>query len=409
VRYVAGIICVLAVYFAASPANADWNIPSTLEVVVIEKQEDGFLVHQFIESTYFLFYYNSDGFIPSLLPDPVSQGSYEILEAKNEPLLLFVNNYVQDLEDSIIDDVRDEEITQLEFEDDRQIIEGLFQIPFWPFIATSEVPMKGIDASRAQQIPHERGSQFPAMNYLSESSQSNIIIKNVTESTIYLDGVQGELEGNGLVLSYNLESDTNEFRYTPQITGSVIAIYTVGCTPEITSTDMVKVDFDKLMYEQNLEESDQHSTDLVFSIDQTIQNERVISRAVLINQRYHAKKDILLALRSTDPSESESVPQYPLWTKVAIFWLLYGISVILINLIFTFSTDPFYILFLKSIAIYPVMVVASLLFSGLMGLGFVPAALGLSRFLAPDGKRIRAAMSLIGSSFIISLIIFFTS
>jgi len=93
-----------------------------------------------------------------------------------------------------------------------------------------------------------------------------------------------------------------------------------------------------------------------------------------------------------------------IFLSIIICWFVFGVSILTGNWIYRFNDLGNSVLLVRALAYYPLFLMISLLASGFWGLGFIPSAVLMARFLAPEGRRVRAASIIMASSFIVMFV-----
>jgi len=389
-----------------------------VHLIYIKPQAEGFLlVREFIDNALLGdLVEERDGrfFLPASLSSGAGSAiPVSVLDCGPGPLLVFTNQHIDPLEERIANNRRLEQENELRREVERQVIGALFQVPIWPYLVASEVPMGRVDLERVYRLSDWRESFFPAATY---AATGRVPEWDVTENTgrgIELEIIPGSAEGSGIVMEYILEGQIDELSFgvagNALVAGLYIEDYESGWgitglpSGEITSYELLGAidDASALDFE-----------DIQYSLDFVKEGGIVLSRVILSDFNVGNGERVWLSLSGSGeiPASEPDKGNTSLLLHVIAFWLLFGLLTVVGNYIYRFTNNPPAWLFLRSIAVFPLYLLVSLLTSGLWGMGFIPAMALISRYIADEGRLTGAFGVLIGVSFLllfISLVIIF--
>lgn len=327
----------------------------------------------------------------------------EVLSAKSQPLILFFNEILSDLEDRIMVFGRGQVEASLRKEAEREMIEGLFQVPAWPYIAVSEVPTKQIEIDWFSSLDDWRRNQFPAANYAGEGDFHGWQVLNSVEHGFYIYDSEEPGEGKGIVINYTYHGDIEDLIIAVPESVHISAIYLTGDyslippVKEIMMTEPWEILGPVDEYTTNF------NTNGLLSTIRISDSGESLGRFIFVpvGDRLHGDPVWTCKL---DPEPN--LMKYPgagldLSNTIFICWFIFGVSVLTGNWIYRFSNSGSLELLVRSIVAYPLFLLTSLLAAGFWGLGFIPSAVLIARFISPEGKRLAASGVIIASSFVV--------
>jgi len=396
---------VLLILLIPGKAISAWKISGVHIVSIQSISESQYHVKEFIDFGVL----GEDGSNETIVhPALGGGGSVEYLSASVEPLLVFYAGAVDGLEQSIISHAREIDAISMKNEVNRQVLGGLFQIPIWPYLAASEIPLKAADVSRFHQLQYEMDEHFPATNFATVGNFEGYRVEKANGNSVTLLKVDSSGEGLGLVLDYTFTAveSASEIQIHP---GAKIGVVYSDSgdvwLPAAAGSNFAGAGTVKL-----LGYLDEEST---FDIDSPIHSSTVIQESGRILSRQIIVSGPGVPIPILRPSEGEwaepkSGMKAPFPTQIAAIGILviFAAALVVLNLMFRFSEHGISQLFLRGVAIYPVYLLGSLLLSGFSGMGFIPTAAGLSRFISNPGKRLAGTSAILGASFVISAAVY---
>lgn len=327
--------------------------------------------------------------------------SVSLLAAHVEPLIVFANEYVDPLEERLAEAERNRISLELEGEFARQLVGGLFQVPLWPLLAASEIPLRRIDVQRAYSLPAWRESYFPAISFAAGGNVPGWIVEEISaEGAVMAETGRGG-EGAGLVLESLVEGEITDLRFRVVRGADTYALYVAGGGAwQPTGRDLPVMGSRELL--GALEGRSLVSPGVSGRSETRItDSEGTLVRYLAAMPGSESQAGIFWeAAAFSGPSPSESPPGRPsTLPAILLCWLAFGLMVALGDRFHRFSDYGFGALTGRSLAIYPLWLLVALLASGLWGLGFIPASVLVSGLLAADGRRMRAFAVVLAAGF----------
>lgn len=333
-------------------------------------------------------------------------GTVEVMSAKSQPLILFFNEILMNLEERIIAFGRAQIEARLRVEAKREIVGGLFQVPAWPYIAVSEVPTKLIEIDWYFRLDDWRRYQFPAANYAGKGDFHGWQVQNTVEQGFYIYDSEEPGEGKGIVINYIYRGDIEDLIIPVPKSAHISAIYLTGdysLVPPVTEIIMTEP-------WEILGPVDEYTTNFnangLLSAIRTSDSGESLGRFIFVPVGDPLQSELVWTCK-VDPEPNLMI--YPgagpdLSNTIFLCWFLFGVSVLTGNWIYRFSNSGSLELLVRAIVAYPLFLFTSLLAAGFWGLGFIPSAVLIARFISPEGKRLAASGVVIASSFVVMFI-----
>jgi hypothetical protein len=327
------------------------------------------------------------------------------LTAEQVPLLIFCAENTEALESRINGAGQTIEAIELEKEFQRQMLAGLFQVPFWPYIAASEVPGQGIDMERGRRLPYMRQDMFAAPTFAGVGAFNGWTITGYDTGGVLLVPSSEAGEGKGIVLEYTFQNADSDIGIGIPSGAAVDALYVMGdrawkiSAPDsrlVTTGDLIGLLDESTMPDlKGLPVASVHIRD----------EQGMLGRLLVAPSISNAGAGLSWVQAGTDgPGGATSVLSGN-WTQgqyvlaILACWVCFGLVVLGGNLLYRFTTMPVLILLAISMGAYILFLLVSLLTSGLWGMGFVIGASVLARLLAPEGRRLGAFGVIAAASF----------
>jgi hypothetical protein len=340
-----------------------------------------------------------------------------MLATQEEPLIVFSSERLEGLESRIAGAEQTIEGIQLENELREETIRALFGVPYWLYFAASEVPGQGISLEREQRLPYQRQDLFPAASLAGRGDVPGWTIhaSGGDGATLQPSGASGE--GSGILMEYIVQGDISNSHIAIPRDAAVAALYFTDHTDwQLSPARMWRVSTQELIGlieepsappEKGIPVSVVHIHD-----DSGMLGRYLITPTLGSNEMSLSWIPVpgTIAPGATSAggqaSEREKWPGITYTFVIAAFWLVFGIVVVLANLLYRFSDLPPLTLFVTSIALYLLFVAVSLLSWGFWGMGFVPAAAVGARFVSCEGRRLAAFGAILAASFIVTALAF---
>jgi hypothetical protein len=330
----------------------------------------------------------------------------EVLSAKSQPLILFFNEILMDLEERIMVFGRARVEARLRVEAEREMIGGLFQVPAWPYIAVSEIPTKQIEIDWYFRLDDWRRYQFPAANYAGTGDFHGWQVLNTVEHGFYIHDSEEPGKGNGIVINYIYHGDIEDLVIVIPKSVHISAIYLTGDYSLVPPVNEI------IMTEpwEILGPADEYTTNFnangLLSAIHIPDNGESLGRFIYVPVGDQLQTEAVWTCK-LDPEPN--LMKYPgagpdLSRTIFICWFLFGVSVMAGNWIYRFSNWGSLELLVRTIVAYPVFLFTGLLAAGFWGLGFIPSAVLIARFISPEGKRLAASGVVIASSFVVMFV-----
>jgi hypothetical protein len=383
-----------------------------VRIVVISRIDaDSWLVSEFLDNgiigRYSGSYPTANGtlIVPGL--EPGVSGDITMISAAPVPLLIFESEHVLPLEDRLVSQGRQRVGEELETEITTQVVRGLFQVPFWPYLAATEIPTKRIDIERQQRLPDWRETAFPPMDFAATGSVYGWDVNEMSDDEVSVVETQDPGEGNGIALEYIYDGDPGDGSIKLSGTDGIVAVY-LADDLELGGTSLANKLWNSDELLALIDEGTGFDAEIFnWSRDRVTDDVGSLSRFLVIPPATSDYSVVSLSYAADTRTLSTGTENRPLPGGIIIFslWLTFGLLVALGNLVYRFSSLPFHDVLVRTIAVYPAYLLVSMLLSGLWGLGFIPAALVVSRSISGEGERLKA----LGVVLIISFIILFIS
>ena len=343
---------------------------------------------------------------PSVRCDEDPASTVKMISADVVPVMVFFENEINVLEDRIINSSKGVEENRQEIERRNELVDGLFRIPAWPFLAASEVPLYKINIDRAQQLPLFRAEQFPIAVFASKTRLPIWNVAQIIEEGAKI-GISDQFgSGYGIGMRYVIKCDYN--RVSVEISQSADA----GCVYIVDGPDFrLDVKNYRIVSPSDMAGSLEPDTawrkNITLLSSEVIRDDKGKIDREIVNPSEYGIPDVLKLISSGSDNESGNTASErrlnPIVT-VAICWAGYGLIILLLNFVFGFSPRSTVDLFIYAITTYPLIVLISFLLGGLWGMGFIPGALGAARFYSIEGKRVSAFLVTLAAIYAVSLI-----
>ncbi len=391
---------------AARPAQADG-----IHLVVIQPQdEETWLVHEFIDNSVVgkLIQQNENSDL-ILEPSVGLEGAAEdvtVLSVQTQPSIVYIANYVEPLENRLAAAGQALEAIILERHYRTQVMGGLFGVPFWPFLAASEVPVRGIDLGRSHRLPHWRESLFPAAVYVGEGDVPDWEIVGFDGKRALVRETGQDGSGAGIVFDYFMAGSFEGAGVRLATNAEVAALYASNTHEWVVSRqDAVHVSHAELI--SALDKTASNSSDVVKCTALAIHDQDgSLGRYLLARAPVGEPCRVAWELTNVPVEGSEQVGLYGMVLPLAIVacWLLFGLVIIAGNWLYRFTSLPTMVLLTRSLAAYPLYLAVSFLLAGLWGMGFVPAGILVARIISAEGGRLPAFGTVLASSFLVAIV-----
>lgn len=388
-------------------------------VTIKADSPDTFFIKEFIDNSLIPEIINGDNNNVSLIfPSVRVVSDFEsdrisILKAKSESLVVFSAQNLAPMESRI---ERWTEIYQeliLKRELVKQIIFSTLQVPFWPFWATTEVPIRGIDIERELRLPYEDTEIFSAAAFAGSGEISNWQVVDFGKRSVEIRNSGESGEGRGIFIEYIIKGNVSDLRIDIPDNPSIAALYVSDDVIfQLSGAPFIRSSIENVLglagqQKANLEK-------VPFSVTPISDDEGRLVRYIACPSAVIYPSDIFWEVPvGPEGIEKESaqimpkIPENPQMVSLMVIsgcWFVFGILILLGNLLFSFSSERNSIILGRSVILYPLYVIISLLTSGSWGLGFIPAAAFGARFLASKGNRLKAFMVILAASFLIAFI-----
>ncbi len=405
-RIISVVLAATLFAIAAMPARAD----SGVHIVVISGIDDGsWLIREYIDNALIpmegeVIEGSDDRILTAgIHPDPGSADSLAILSARSEPLVIFEAQNIVPLEERIAESGRGFREAEFQKSLENQVINGLFQVPIWLWLAASEVPVRRIDIARLLRLPDWREevfnpSTFAAVGEFSGWEAGGTVADGVIAHQTDIPG-----EGAGIVVEYLYSGILEGLTLSFGNHDGISAVYLdSGLTLRADGFSTVLWNPGELLASYN-EGTQIDAEKLNWSYNRISDADGVLVRNLLVPPVTSDSLNLTLET-VTEPVIEHSdalLPDIPASVMIVLLWLIYGLLVVTGNLIFRFSGLKPLDLLARSVAIYPVYLLVSLLVSGLWGLGFIPATVLVARVISGEGKRLTAFGVVLSINFMI--------
>ena len=413
------IACVIFLAYAVqTPVYAAGGV----HVVIIEPQApDSWLVREFIDNS-----------LIERISTPIDSGTRLLkpgiqfpgtsparietfLVAREKPLIVFASEDLDKLEGRITGAEQSVEGIELENELRRQILKALFQVPFWPYLAASEIPSRGIDLERTTRLPYLREENFPAASFAGDGRFPSWEVIESTNQGVRLRNAGGSGAGSGLVLEYIVQGSLRDAYIDEPASATICALYILDNSPwQISGAPAISIPAKELIAligDVTVPPEEGVRTSAVHIVD----SEGMLGRYLVVpspDSRYSSLSWIQTAapLESRQGAGEVKTAAGREWSSggfglaLVACWVAFGIAVVIGNLIYRFASLSWLALVGSGMAVYPLYLLLSLLTSGLWGMGFMPGAAVAARFIAPEGRRVAAFGSILAASFLVALL-----
>ncbi|MCX6645178.1 MAG: hypothetical protein NTY09_02295 [bacterium] len=335
------------------------------------------------------------------------EGALSVESVDSRPLVVFASGQLANVEDRINQYYMDQVGWRLQNDSEKEILGGLFQIPMWLFVAASEVSTSQIEAGWHETINDARRYQFPAANYAGTGDFEGWDVLNTAEYGFYLNESGEPGEGNGVAIFYHYRGDLKNLEITVPESAHLSVVYLMGeyelILPEVSS--MAVEPWEILGPPDEIPEEGYHVAGLISSI-RLSDGTGILERGIFMPVRggNPGQGSWQFVWQSGISKGTDNRYRPGIFLSIIICWLVFGVSVLIGNWIYSFNDLGSSVLLVRMLAYYPLFLMVSLLASGFWGLGFIPSAVLMARFLAPEGRRLRAASVIMASSFIVMFV-----
>jgi hypothetical protein len=374
-------------------------------VVVAEPQgENLWLVREFIDDSLIgnaIGTADGRGMVRASAEPVDGAATVSLLAAHIEPVIVFANECVDPLEERLAASERNRISAEMQGELGRQLVGGLFQVPLWPLLAASEIPLRRLDVQRAYSLPAWRESYFPAISFVAVGDVPGWIVEGISAQGATVAEARGSGEGSGLVLESLVEGGIADLRFRVIPGADTYALYVAdGGAWQPGGRDLPLEGSWELL--RALEGRSLVSPEVSGRSEMRIADSGgTLVRYLAALPGSEPPTDVFWEATAFAGPSAEKPPVGRPGTLAAILlcWLAFGLMVALGDRIHRFSDYGFGALAGRSVAVYPVWLLVALLASGLWGLGFIPASVLVSGLLAADGRRMRAFVVVLAAGF----------
>jgi len=402
------LICLFACLQVLLPLSA--RASDGIRIMVIREQEDdSWLVSEFIDNSILDdMARDPEGNVisisPGLSPKSDSPASTSVISGRSRPLVVFAGEHVNPLEERLVESGRAQIERELDRELTRQVVSGLFQVPFWPYLAASEIPMRRVDIQRGWRLHEYRPGSFSAAAYASTGDVGRWDVSEMTSNGILIEKIEGSGEGLGISMEYIASGEMSDFHFIPDAYSGVFALYIDnGAGFVIDGMRFSEVDVDKIS--GALENPLAAATDgALVSAMETNDEHGHTARMLLIPGGLREGAISFINTSGTDAPETARGIGIGMAGSVIICWISFGLLVLAGHWFFPFSGFAPLELVSRAIAVYPLYLLIAMLTAGIWGMGFIIGAAGVSRFIAPEGRRQAAMGVVLAASFGIAVI-----
>ena len=390
------------------PARAAGGV----QVVVIEPHSPGvWIAHEFVDNAIVKDSVETQEMGGSMLlsaiecPDE-TPGGVSIVSARSVPLVVFAAEHVDASEERLAEAARAREAAELESEMRRQLLDGFFQVPFWPYLAASELPLRGIDLERAYRLPHERREFFPAAAYAGTGSVPRWRVIGISDHGVALEESGSDGEGEGISIEYHLEVDPLECSVCLRRAASVSVLYVGDDRGRVLSgAEALEVPVVELLAPLDFISNDSEPV-VRYAVTRTEDEVGVLGRYLAAPPASEGlwQARWVTSAREDTFSPQPTGPSVDLPIVVVLCWFAFGLALLCANALYRFASIGTPQFLACALASYPLYLALSFLACGLWGMGFIPASAALARLFAPEGKRLAAFGSVLAASFFAALV-----
>jgi len=348
-------------------------------------------------------------YLGTSLADSSTGQVINLLTAEEQPLLVYTAQNCEPTEEKLLESIRDQLSGEASDELAQQLAGGIFRIPLWSYLAVSEFSVGNLETERSYRIQDYRKVYFPASSFAGRGNVGVWHSVQFDRPGAFVEAVQGDGEGSGIVLEYLLEGKPEDISFNLDKFASAWVLYSDNnagwsvAGKNVKRSDSVSV-INRI--ESAVEEVEENDKSTYYSEEGYFEDG---SGAVRILIAPGTGEDVdSVNIQGTGsgiiPSEEPQSGTVGVLWRVLGVWALFGIFVAVGNLMYRFSEGAFIPVVLKGMLLYPLIAVSSMLTMGYWGLGFLPAAVLSARLLASDGKFLAATGVFIGSVFLITLV-----
>lgn len=378
-----------------------------IRIIVINAQgEDSWMVSEFIDNAILDGIADATGdYTLEISPSLVTSGdtTLSIIAARSQPLLVFTVEHVNAMEERIVNSERARIKDELERELSGQIVSGLFQAPLWPYLAATEIPLRRIDIQRGWRLQDYRAGSFPATSYAATGDVNQWEGRGMTSQTATVVKSADGGVGSGLAIEYLVNGRMTDLHLATDGYSGLYALYVDNGARIVPEMQFSAIDADKFMGALENPGSADIEGSLV-SVLEMVDGQGHIARMLVIPGSGGPGRISFESAVATEMQESPSSPAIGTISAVLTCWIGFGILVLVGNWLFRFSNLQPVHLVSRAIALYPLFILLAMLTAGIWGMGFVIASAGLSRFIAPEGRRLAATGVVLAASFGIAAI-----
>lgn len=340
------------------------------------------------------------------LADSITDREINLLTAEEQPLLVFTAQNCEPTEEKLLENIQDQLGGEASDERARQLAGGIFRIPAWPYLAVSEFSVGNLETERTYRIQDYRKVYFPASSFAGRGNVGVWHAVQLDQAGAFVEAVQGDGEGSGMVLEYLLEGNPEDLSFELDKFASAWVLYSDNNVGWAVTGKNVKQS-DSVSVINRIESAvDENDKSTYYSEEQYFEDGSGAVRILIAPGTGQDVDSVIIQGTGAEifPSEKQQSDAGGVLWRVLGVWVLFGIFVAVGNLMYGISEGTFIPVVLKGMLLYPLIVVSSMLTMGYWGLGFLPAAVLSARLLALDGKCLAAMGVFIGSVFLITLV-----
>lgn len=407
-RTIARLVFIIGLTTSVQLASAASALASDgIRILVLTGQsENSWIVSEFIDNAILDSISTKTGEAVLEIPPALNatgDTSISTIAARSQPLLVFSVEHLTSLEERLIETKRAQVESELQRELVRQVVKGLFQVPLWPYLAATEIPLRRIDIQRSWRLPDYRPGSFTATSYAATGDVDRWAVLEMQPGMITIERSRETGVGAGISLDYIVEGSLSDLHLTPDNYPELYAVYVDNGARFTADMQFLAVDVDKFIGVLENPEPAEVDGSLVSTLEADDQQGHIARMLIKPGSDSTGRISVEPAV-ATELPEIKSGPVIGTIGAVLICWIGFGILVLVGNLLFPFSSLRPVHLIAKAVALYPLYILLSMLTAGIWGMGFVIASVCISRFLAPEGRRLAATGVALAASFGITLI-----
>jgi hypothetical protein len=382
-------------------------------ITIIQPQgPSSWLIHEFIDNALLVEMSGeadeNTRFLSPGIKSTQSPESVTILAAKQTPLLVFASEQVDELEERITGSEQSIEAIQLDNELKREIMRGLYQVPFWPYLAASEVPVREISLNETFNLPYEQKEKFPVTEFAGVGNYPSWDVTELGADGVKVARGQSQGAGGGIVLDYILNGSLDSLQIPVLPDAGVDVVYildTLGLTFEgaptliLNMSQIVGLAKDQSVPPRAMPVSALHIKD----------DTGCIGRYLVVPSLYLISTP--LQWKITEPSSAvEYETATKKWTPegflgaLFILWVIFGALMVIGNFLYKYSRESWLNILGFGMIFYPLYLLMSLVAGGFWGMGFIIGGVVGSRLISGEGHRIGAFVSILTASFIVAIL-----